>query len=161
MNDDAPFLDEIKANPEDLSLRLIYADWLEERGDARSEYLRVDGELQQLLRSLAANQLASEPRIRQLRARLKKLGKTLDTDWVTVFEALRPQLFRCRACRRVLTAREAIDSDPRTYRKMKTSRYCKLCFEDAVRSQVHRRLSSFDRGSSAERDYHGGRSDDE
>jgi len=28
MNEEAPFLDAIKANPEDLFLRLVYADWL-------------------------------------------------------------------------------------------------------------------------------------
>src|SRR5215471_21575437 len=38
--DDANFIQPILATPEDASLRLIYADWLEERGDPRGEYLR-------------------------------------------------------------------------------------------------------------------------
>lgn len=33
------FLDAIIANPEDISLRLIYADWLIERGDERGELI--------------------------------------------------------------------------------------------------------------------------
>jgi uncharacterized protein (TIGR02996 family) len=35
------FLEAIRANPRDKTARLVYADWLEERGDPRAEYLRV------------------------------------------------------------------------------------------------------------------------
>jgi uncharacterized protein (TIGR02996 family) len=35
------FLEGIRANPADNTARLVYADWLEERGDPRAEYLRV------------------------------------------------------------------------------------------------------------------------
>jgi uncharacterized protein (TIGR02996 family) len=45
MSDDEPFLRAILAAPEDTATRLIYADWLEERGDPRSEYLRLGGQL--------------------------------------------------------------------------------------------------------------------
>jgi uncharacterized protein (TIGR02996 family) len=38
--DDANFLRALLAAPEDDALRLVYADWLEERGDPRGEYLR-------------------------------------------------------------------------------------------------------------------------
>jgi len=41
MTEEAAFLDAIAAAPEDTALRLCYADWLEERGDGRSEYLRL------------------------------------------------------------------------------------------------------------------------
>lgn len=41
MRDEADFLAAIQADPDDDDLRLVYADWLEERGDPRSEYLRV------------------------------------------------------------------------------------------------------------------------
>src|SRR5262249_54392548 len=135
MNEDAPFLDEIRANPGNLALRLVYADWLEERGDARSEDLRVDGELHGLGRSLSPSAVDAERGVGQLRLRLKKLGKKLDADWVAIFDELRPKFVRCRACGTVLSAREAIDTNPRTYRRMRTSRYCKFCFEAAVRSQ--------------------------
>jgi uncharacterized protein (TIGR02996 family) len=36
------FLEAIRANPEDDDARRVYADWLEERGDARGEYLRLE-----------------------------------------------------------------------------------------------------------------------
>ena len=98
MNEEASFLVGIKANPDDLSLRSVYADWLEDRGDARNEYLRVDVELQKLMGSLSS--LAGDSKIRHLRGRLKMLGKTLDLAWVAVFDALRPKLFRCRGCRK-------------------------------------------------------------
>jgi uncharacterized protein (TIGR02996 family) len=35
------FLDAITRNPEDEEARAVYADWLEERGDPRGEYLRL------------------------------------------------------------------------------------------------------------------------
>lgn len=39
------FLTEIAANPNDESARLVYADWLDDRGDARAELVRVQCEL--------------------------------------------------------------------------------------------------------------------
>jgi uncharacterized protein (TIGR02996 family) len=39
------FFEAILANPDDRSLPLVYADWLEERGDPRSEFLRLQAEL--------------------------------------------------------------------------------------------------------------------
>jgi uncharacterized protein (TIGR02996 family) len=41
MTHDDAFLQDILANPEDDTPRLIYADWLEERGDPRGEFIRV------------------------------------------------------------------------------------------------------------------------
>jgi uncharacterized protein (TIGR02996 family) len=45
MSDDEPFLRAILATPEDMATRLIYADWLEERGDPRGEYLCLGAQL--------------------------------------------------------------------------------------------------------------------
>src|SRR4051812_6858749 len=45
MNEDEAFLRAILAAPGDAHLRLVYADWLEERGDRRSDYLRLEAEL--------------------------------------------------------------------------------------------------------------------
>src|SRR5262245_818710 len=39
MNDEAPFIEAVQAAPGDTGLLLIYADWLEERGDSRAEFL--------------------------------------------------------------------------------------------------------------------------
>src|SRR5262245_49827440 len=41
---DAPFLDAIRAAPADDGPRLVYADWLEERGDPRGEFIRLQCE---------------------------------------------------------------------------------------------------------------------
>lgn len=48
MSDHADFLAEILANPDDITARLVYADWLEERADPRSEFIRVQCRLAEL-----------------------------------------------------------------------------------------------------------------
>lgn len=42
MTDEQAFLDRLRANPHDRPTRLIYADWLEERGDERAAVLRLE-----------------------------------------------------------------------------------------------------------------------
>src|SRR5262249_40272313 len=37
----AGFIQAIQQNPQDQSLLLVYADWLDERGDVRADYLRL------------------------------------------------------------------------------------------------------------------------
>ena len=44
MDEDA-FLRDIRADPDDPGPRLVFADWLEERGDPRAEFIRLDCEL--------------------------------------------------------------------------------------------------------------------
>ncbi len=44
----------------------------------------------------------------------------LDAAWVVIFDTLRPKFFRCRSCQEFLSAKGAIDTNPRSYRKMKT-----------------------------------------
>lgn len=41
MTDEEGFLRAIRLNPDDLVVRLVYADWLDERGDPRGEYVRL------------------------------------------------------------------------------------------------------------------------
>jgi uncharacterized protein (TIGR02996 family) len=53
MNDEAGFLNAIRDNPDDDTARLVYADWLEERGDIRGEYLRLEYQLSQIPLRLA------------------------------------------------------------------------------------------------------------
>jgi uncharacterized protein (TIGR02996 family) len=45
MNEEDGFLRAMLASPEDVPVRLVYADWLEERGDRRAEYLRLGARL--------------------------------------------------------------------------------------------------------------------
>lgn len=45
---EAGFLQDILAAPKDTALRLIYADWLEDRGDARGDLIRVSERMRQV-----------------------------------------------------------------------------------------------------------------
>ena len=51
--DDEGFLSALRENPNDDVTRLIYADWLQERGDVRGEYLRLEHELSRIPLRLA------------------------------------------------------------------------------------------------------------
>ncbi len=64
MSEETGFLQAIQEGPEDDALRLIYADWLEERGDPRGEFLRL--------------QMESE----RMRGRLHELRRQLDPQWL-------------------------------------------------------------------------------
>src|ERR1051326_8315661 len=48
-NEEAAFLQAMLADPHDLALRLVFADWLEERGDPRGELLRLTHTLTQAI----------------------------------------------------------------------------------------------------------------
>src|SRR5262245_27676174 len=48
MRDDPELLNAILADPEDETLRLVYADWLEEQGHPRGELIRVQYDLARL-----------------------------------------------------------------------------------------------------------------
>jgi uncharacterized protein (TIGR02996 family) len=64
MNEEAGFIAALLADPDDRTVLLVYADWLDERDDPRAEYLRL----------LAAEQ-------RNV-ARLAALRRVLDIGWV-------------------------------------------------------------------------------
>jgi uncharacterized protein (TIGR02996 family) len=66
------FIDAIAENPDDDTARLVYADWLDERGDPRAEYLRLEVELAVVT---TIWQEAVESRIVELRA-------SLDPTWI-------------------------------------------------------------------------------
>jgi uncharacterized protein (TIGR02996 family) len=57
-----PFLDTILENPDDDAPRLVYADWLDEQGDPRGEFIRVQCELARLEEE---DRRADEPRDRE------------------------------------------------------------------------------------------------
>jgi uncharacterized protein (TIGR02996 family) len=48
MNDNDAFLRAIREDPNDPARRLVYADWLEEHGDPKAEYLRLSCRLAEL-----------------------------------------------------------------------------------------------------------------
>jgi uncharacterized protein (TIGR02996 family) len=74
MQNESAFLQAVLVQPEDDTLRLAYADWLEEQGDpvsvAKAEFLR----------------LTAQPATEQ--QRLQQLAANLDTDWLAVVSRL-------------------------------------------------------------------------
>jgi uncharacterized protein (TIGR02996 family) len=61
MGEDEAFLRAIRAQPTDDTTRLVYADWLDERGDPRGEYLRAWFQLEDAVRKLAALRPSLDP----------------------------------------------------------------------------------------------------
>jgi uncharacterized protein (TIGR02996 family) len=72
---DEAFIRDIEEHPDDAGLRLIYADWLEERGDARAEFLRREAEL-------AGVPQGEKNRRRKLERRLRELREGVDGWWL-------------------------------------------------------------------------------
>jgi uncharacterized protein (TIGR02996 family) len=79
MTRDAAFLDAIRAAPDDDAPRLIYADWLDERGDPRGEFIRVQCERTRLLET--------DPRLSALTARALQLLRANWESWVVPLRA--------------------------------------------------------------------------
>src|SRR5262245_19188696 len=65
MSPDHAFVRSICETPDDDTPRLVYADWLEEQGDPRGEFIRVECRLGRLLAAAPARH-ALEQRARQL-----------------------------------------------------------------------------------------------
>ena len=61
MTDDRAFLEAIAADPDDEATRLVYADWLEEHGDSRAQFLRLEIEYRKTPKTIGQSK-------RQLRA---------------------------------------------------------------------------------------------
>jgi uncharacterized protein (TIGR02996 family) len=74
--DDAAFQRAILANPSDTTLKLVYADWLQDRADPRADYIRMTMEFN-------AREV-SNPNFDPLTDRelLRELRKALDPAWV-------------------------------------------------------------------------------
>ncbi|MCI0462063.1 MAG: TIGR02996 domain-containing protein [Gemmataceae bacterium] len=81
MNDEDAFLQAIRANPNDEQLRLVYADWLEEQGDPRAEYLRLDAALAAQPYNPTASEQEKIRRV-QLRDHLGMLRQSLNGQWL-------------------------------------------------------------------------------
>jgi uncharacterized protein (TIGR02996 family) len=81
MNNDKPFIEAILADPQDEAPWLIYADWLEERGDPRGEFLRLETALASLPKE--------DVRARQFQDRLRVLQPTIDAEWLALLDRSR------------------------------------------------------------------------
>jgi uncharacterized protein (TIGR02996 family) len=80
--EDDGFLRAIAAAPRDPLPRQVYADWLEEQGDVRGEYLRVQ--------CLLATRAVRGERRRELRRRERQLQAEIDPRWLTALPRLTP-----------------------------------------------------------------------
>src|SRR5262245_28191257 len=67
-------LQSVREAPHDEGIRLIYADWLEERGDVRGEFLRVESHLRRTN--------AREPGFPAALARWLHLRDRVSADWL-------------------------------------------------------------------------------
>ncbi len=80
MSDDDAFLAAIRVHPADAVLRLVYADWLEVRGDARHELIRVDA-------AMRAVPIWSDE-FQRLKPARTRLRATLPPDWLAAMDYL-------------------------------------------------------------------------
>lgn len=85
---EVPFFRALQDNSDNDGLRLAYADWLEERGDPRAEYLRLE--------CLLANRLDDRTRRPALEARLAELGGVIDRIWAALVQR-RSRILNCGA----------------------------------------------------------------
>ncbi len=87
-----PLLEAVLADPDDATARLVYADWLEEHGDERAEYLRL--ELGQGEEPVPG---ATDVRL----GRLSEMAGRLDPGWVAAVSAGVLPLIGCPRSSRV------------------------------------------------------------
>jgi uncharacterized protein (TIGR02996 family) len=73
MNVEDGFLQDIQAHPDDSALRLVYADWFEERGDVRGEFIRIQEEMNTLP--------VYSDRHAELKIRRNELREQIDAGW--------------------------------------------------------------------------------
>jgi uncharacterized protein (TIGR02996 family) len=86
LNDESAFLKALQERPDDEVTRLVYADWLQERGDPRGEFLRLQC-------SLAGLTPKDESHARH-RARLQELARDIDPGWLALVGT--PGIENCR-----------------------------------------------------------------
>jgi uncharacterized protein (TIGR02996 family) len=80
MQTETGLLQGLRDDPQDDTTRAVYADWLEEQGDMRAEFLRLQ---------LAAKATAPDSSEREAaQQRLRELRPRLDHDWLQVVEPL-------------------------------------------------------------------------
>ena len=78
MDDETVFLNEIREQPELQANREVYADWLEEHGDPRAEYLRLQMKLGRLERTSNAR--------RAIQRKMRRLAAEIGQDWLVELE---------------------------------------------------------------------------
>src|SRR5215216_3334791 len=104
---DAAFLAAIRDRPDDDLPRLVYADYLDERGDPRGEFIRLQVERPTLA--------ADDPRRFELLAREQELVRAHEEEWLgPLAEIVSSHEFRRGFISRVLIMTEAFVADAET-----------------------------------------------
>lgn len=80
------FIDAIIASPADEALRLVYADWLDERGDPRGRYLRTE------ITFAGTNDAKARRELETLLGQIVPVCEADDADSVDAFVFLLTQL---------------------------------------------------------------------
>jgi uncharacterized protein (TIGR02996 family) len=102
MVDEPALMQAILANPTDDAPRLVYADWLEERGDPRAELLRIQTAMMTMPRK--------DQQQARFRKRLKELRSTLDAESLAWLNTLRYRT-TFAALARPLTPRDGVPEE--------------------------------------------------
>jgi uncharacterized protein (TIGR02996 family) len=76
--DERAFIRAVLTDPAEPGPRLVYADWLDEQGDVRGEFLRTEIEL--------AGRGTDDPRHAPLQARLRELRGAIDAGWLALLD---------------------------------------------------------------------------
>ena len=105
MNYDEAFVQEVRTNPQDDTPRLIFADYLDEAGDPRGEFIRVQVEL--------SNLPVHDPGRRSLEAREAELLETFGEEWLAPLRELGAQGTSVRCFHKGLI--ERIKIEPETW----------------------------------------------
>jgi uncharacterized protein (TIGR02996 family) len=129
------FLANLLKTPTDDAIRLVYADWLDEQGDATSaakaEFLRLTVQL--------ASTMSRKGQKKKLRKLLQQQAAALDTDWLAVVSRL--PIEYCLAKRmegEEVRSRFAFDFlCDRRWEELKPSENRAVRFCDACRQNVH------------------------
>jgi uncharacterized protein (TIGR02996 family) len=91
MDEEAAFTAAILAAPRDDTPRLLFADWLDERGDPRGEWLRVTVRLQQLVWNFAPAEMRAKHQwvreVARLQRRLRELRAVVPEAWALRVQA--------------------------------------------------------------------------
>lgn len=84
-SEDRAFVRNILNNPADLTGWLVYADWLDEHGDSRAEFIRLELKKDDPDLTRADRE--------HLMERLEELREQIEPEWVAVFD--RPKVEHC------------------------------------------------------------------
>ena len=164
MNEDSDFLRRILAAPQDVNLRLRYADWLEARGDERAEFARMDPDLERIsyvawlegdghldyyLENFPEVKREAEERrtSQSIREQRRELGRSLEPEWVAFMNTLGCPFYPFNFFNNHGSPRE-IAPDDLPFKERIGTRGPLVVFESDFRNE-----SSFDRGLMCDVDF--------